>query len=58
MKLPDGKLYQLNANRRSFLKLLPEKQEEFKTVLKSKHINCKDDIQLTKAVELYNSGHF
>jgi hypothetical protein len=58
MKLPDGKLCPLNANRRSFLQLLPEKKEEFKILLKNEHNRCKDDEQLARAVELYNSGHF
>jgi hypothetical protein len=58
MKLPDGKLYPLNANRSSFLSLLPTKQEEFKAILKSEHLRCKDDEQLAKAAELYNLGRF
>jgi hypothetical protein len=58
MKLPDGRLYPINANRNSFLSLLPSKQKEFKAVLKSEHLRCKDDEQLAKATQLYNLGRF
>jgi hypothetical protein len=55
LKKPDGKLNKCPVRRNSLVKLFPERREEYNNLIRSEHLNLKEEDQLIKAIQLINN---